>query len=155
MQTEKQNSTSRSLDNVVTGPYKFNLKDGTTLTLGEWTIAAERWAKAHFGGMKELYDSLLRAQGDDDKCIDAAIKVASYKLDDDSRRVLDERRAEGESSEEFLAANLKYSDFAVLCRAIFSMIRDSMPLDVLENLKKNLTETVKTQGKPTPKKKSR
>lgn len=156
MQQTKTEKTPRTLDNVVGGPYTFKLKDGTLLGLGEWTIAAEKWAKVHFGGMKELYQSLMYADGDDEKCINAAIQVAAYKLDEDSRRKVDERLKAQQSTEEFIAENLKYSDFAILCKSIFSMIRDSMPLDMIDKIKKNMIQdaetaaaktTTKTQGK--------
>ena len=84
----------KSLENVVGSPYVFKLKDGLKLSLDEWTIDAEKWAKEHFGTTKKLFNTLMRIDCDDDECIDATMLITEFKLTADSRRIVDERRGE-------------------------------------------------------------
>lgn len=155
MQTEDVKE-DRSLDHVVCGPYPFKIKDGTTLYLDEWTIDAERWAKKNFGSMKKLYDALMNIGVEDDVTIDAALAIAVYRLTDESRAVVDERRGK-ESTEDWLRKQVTYKNFADLCHAEFTMIKDSIPIELLNSVKKNMTpqqSMAQTQGKQkNPKKK--
>jgi len=135
----------RTLENIVGGPYVFHLKEtrddkgtvkkGLRLCLEEWTIDAEKWAKANFGSMQVLFNKLMRIGCDDDETIDAAIAVAAYKLTDESRRQVDEARG-NLTTEDFLRKNITYKLLAPLCVIEYHMIRDSIPLDLIEEAQK-------------------
>jgi hypothetical protein len=146
-QTEEQED--RSLEAVVGGPYTFPLKDGTLLSLDEWTIDAEKWAKKHYGTMQKLYNALMNIGVEDDVTIDAAINIAIYRLTDESRALVEERRGEL-TSEDWLRKQITYKNFADLCRAEYSMIKDSIPIELLSAVKKNpmvMKHNTQTQGK--------
>lgn len=143
MQTEKQ--PSRNLKDIVGAPFPFKLKDGTVLGLDDWTLASESWAKSSFGSMQKfneiMFGTVIKAgvtEKDMDAAVDASIRVAAHQLDEDSYRIVDERRREGQTTEEFLAANLRYDDFKTLCHSIIDMITASFPEGWEEEQKKKL-----------------
>lgn len=142
METEKQ--PSRALADIV-GPFMFRLKDGTALCLDDWTIASELWAKKVFGSMEAFNDTIFRklmkpdaTEADMDAAVNASIKVAAHQLDEDSYRIVEERLKEGQSTEEFLAANMRYNDFKALCHSIIRMIEASFPEGWEEEMKKKV-----------------
>lgn len=156
----------RTLENIIGGPYIFQLKDtrtfdgpedmvgtvvpGVKLMLDEWTIDAEKWAKANFDSMQNLFNKLMRIDCDDEATIDAAVAVAAYKLTDHSRRVVDELRGEM-TTENFIRKNITYKLLANLCLVEYAMIKDSIPLELIEEAQKKtamaMTAMTKTQAK--------
>jgi hypothetical protein len=155
MQTEKQ--PSRNLKDIVGAPFPFKLKDGTVLGLDDWTLASESWAKATFGSMQKFNDIMFKTvikadatESDMDGAVEASLKVAAHQLDEASYRLVDERRADGKTTEEFLASNLKYDDFKTLCHAIIDMITASFPEGWEEDQKKKLlAQRIAQTKKPT------
>ena len=119
----------RNLQNIVTGPYPFELKNGVKLALDEWTIGAEKWAKANYGSMQELYNRLMRIGVDDDECIDAVVDVIAFNMTDHSKEVVEQNRGE-HSVQNWLRKNLTYKLFAEVCKQAYQMIVDSIPVDV-------------------------
>ncbi len=154
MQNEVSKQPSRNLKDVAGAPFPFKLKDGTTLGLDDWTIASESWAKATFGSMQKFNDIMFKTvvkadatETDMDAAVEASLKVAAHQLDDSSYRIVSERMAEGKTTEEFLAANLRYDDFKHLCHAIINMITASFPEGWEEDQKKKARMMPPTQTK--------
>ena len=146
--TEEEDDSGMTLDEVVGGPYPFTLKNGLTLELDEWTIDAEKWAKAHYKSMNKLFNTLMHIGVDDDACIDAAIDVAVYKLTDNSRRTLEEKMKLEKSpltTENYLRKNITYTLLAKLCGAEYDMIKNSIPIDALKKSQK-LMKKIQAQG---------
>lgn len=155
MNIEKQ--PSRNLNDIVGAPFPFRLKDGTILGLDDWTIASESWAKSTFGSMQKFNEIMFltvikkdATEADMDDSVEASLKVAAHQLDDDSYRIVDERKKEGQTTEEFLASNLRYDDFKTLCHSILDMIKASFPEGWEEDQKKKL-HTDRMQQKMTKK----
>ena len=152
--------TPASITDLSAGPFLFFVLDGKDsnnkkkileLELDDWTIDAEKWAKKHYGSMQTLFNTLLHIDCDDDKTVDAAIDVANFKLTEESRRQVEERRGEL-TTEDYLRKNLNYKMLAALCRAEYEMIKESIPFDALKKSQeiltamqtKNSTTTAKT-----------
>jgi hypothetical protein len=134
MQTEKAKAPSRKLNDIVGAPFLFTLKDGTKLGLDDWTLYSEQWAVKVFGSMQAFYSTIFETPTKDGateeemrEAVDASILVAAHQLNDDSRRQVDERLGEEQTTEEFLAKHLRYSDFRELCTSIMNMIKSSFP----------------------------
>lgn len=157
MQNETTKQPSRNLSDIVGAPFPFRLKDGTVLGLDDWTIASESWAKATFGSMQKFNDTMFRSvvnpeatEADMDGAVEASLKVAAHQLDEASYRIVDERRREGQTTEEFLASNLRYDDFKTLCHSILDMIKASFPEGWEEEQKKKLQAMRVTQQTKKP-----
>jgi len=126
----------KSLANVATGgTYFFHLKTGVKLELDDWTLDAELWASQRYGTMDKLFNTLMGIDVKNQDVIDASIKVAAYKLTDESRKIVDELRGK-EPIELWLAKQMTYKLLVPLIRAQFQMIRDSVPIEALEEVKK-------------------
>lgn len=145
-----QQEQDRTINNVIGGPYNFELKTGLMLSLDEWTIDAEQWAKKHFGSLQVLYNRLMRIEASDAECVDAVVRVAAFKLTADSARKVSEVKPSGISTEDWLQTQLTYRHLAVLCKATYTMIRDSMPIELLDELKKNPSLLAQMQGVQNP-----
>jgi len=144
-------SMTRKLEDIIGGPYIFELKPtrvfsgpedekgvvkkGIRLMLDEWTIDAEKWAKANYESMQNLFNKLMRIDCDDEETIDAAVAVAAYKLTDQSRRKIDEARGDM-TTEDFIRKNITYTLLAELCLVEYAMIKDSIPLELIEEAQK-------------------
>jgi len=148
-ETYETEETPKTLENIIGSPYVFTIKDGTKFGLDEWTIDAEKWAKKFYGSMEKLFNTLMRIGCDDDATVEAALRIASYKLTDESRVRMDELKGEL-TTEQFLAKNITYKQLAELCRAEFEMIRDSIPLEALEEVKKNNLKTLQNLQTANP-----
>lgn len=154
METERKEQ-SRNLTDFSNAPFIFYLKDGTELGLDDWTVYSEKWAKKTFGSMEEfnrvLFQSLSNpnaTEADMDAAIEASFMVAAHQLDDNSRRIVDERRPEEMTTEEFLARNMGTKILNKLCDAIVEMFRDSLPPGWEEAYKKKLA--TQAARKPMP-----
>ena len=158
----------KNLADIVGAPYIFTLKDGTKLELGEWTLDSELWAKKHFGSMERLFKTLMRIECEDEDTIDAAIRVAIYKLTPHSKSIVrgliahhndtveeyeppeseTDPFAEEESEEtaqidhisnvkQFFSRYITFAQLSGLVRAEYMMIQDSIPVEALDEVKKN------------------
>jgi hypothetical protein len=145
MQQTESKKPTRTLTDVAGAPFIFHLKDGTPLGMDDWTLASESWAKSTFGSMEAFNNTIFRqimkegaTEADMDAAVEASIQVAARQLDEDSSRQVEERRKEGQTTEEFLAAHLRYNDFKALCHAIIKMIEASFPEGWEEDMKKKV-----------------
>lgn len=163
-------SLTRKLDDIIGGPYIFELKPtrvfededddkgievaGLKLMLDEWTIDAEKWAKANWESMQNLFNKLMRIDCDDEETIDAAVSVAAYKLTDHSRRKVDEVRGDL-TTEDFIRKNITYKLLAELCLVEYAMIKDSIPIDLIEEAQKKSMKAMNAMTKTQAKTKKR
>lgn len=134
-----------NLENVVTGPYEFKLKDGTQILMDDWSLGAELWAKRKYGKVDVFFSHLF---GDTEENplpdIETMLETMFYLSKPEYKTIILKDKGEHESDIECLARKLNAK---LLKGAATSLMRAIMDAAPLEDVKKNMEMMNKRKSK--------
>jgi hypothetical protein len=143
----------KKLTDVSGRPYLFELKDGTELTLGDFTVYSEMWAAKKFGSIDKFHELVVGdPTGGHQPQLEPIIQTLLFLMDESSRAKFDQNE---QKAMEQLAKQLTYKHFARATVLIYQTIHDSMPELTEEQKKTALTIRAKTKAKKIAKNKKK